>query len=566
MSSEVWHRQLTRHSYNTTSTSALSGRRSASKEVTFFEKSWTFRDPGKGRTENLPSDNYTWPFELILDGTLPESVEGMKDAYVVYRFKAEIGRKRAKDVVVRKPLRIVRTLGPSALELSHAMSIENIWPNKVEYSISTPSKAVVFGSFLQLDFRLVPLLKGLKIGNITTQLKEEQEFVLDPEWGITALNGGRIKDERLVVYDIHIPDPESDLQILEEAAEGFQFSRYLELPKTLSKCMQDCSVKGIKIRHKVTFNVQLLNPDGHVSELRANLPVSLYISESLPLNENNDLVDQTPRAGRAAVENDILHSAPPVYGEHQFDQLYSDVDPSGYRTPGAALSGTGTPYTQSRNISSENLASLDAITAGPMSVSPNALQHRLQDLRLNDQIYSTTARENHEIVVTASSSRRNSQTYVNGDYTIPQSRPELRNREGSYEHDSGFNSAPDSNDISRRTSNEDQVHTSGTATPFLRTDHFEDLSKVPSYSTAVRTPVPRSGGVGAELPAYGACVGESLPAIPKPPASAHLRESHALSYPPLGTQHMRPSVPNQHSGHPQDEERRLRLIQQRARS
>jgi hypothetical protein len=40
---------------------------------------------------------------------------------VMYRFKAEIGRKYVKDIVARKPLRIIRTLDPSALELSHAM-------------------------------------------------------------------------------------------------------------------------------------------------------------------------------------------------------------------------------------------------------------------------------------------------------------------------------------------------------------------------------------------------------------------------------------------------------------
>src|SRR5689334_15450132 len=121
------------------SASSLSGRRNASKEKTFFQKTWNFRDPGKGRTETLSADNYEWPFDLVLDGTLPESVEGLKDTYVVYRFKADIGRKRAKDIVVRRPLRIVRTLAPSALELSHAMSVENIWPNKIEYCISTPS-------------------------------------------------------------------------------------------------------------------------------------------------------------------------------------------------------------------------------------------------------------------------------------------------------------------------------------------------------------------------------------------------------------------------------------------
>jgi hypothetical protein len=99
----------------------MSGRRSGNKEKSFFEKTWTFRDAGKGRSETLPADNYEWPFSVVLDGSLPESVEGLRDAYVIYRLKAEISRKRGKDVVVRKPLRIVRTLGTTALELTHAM-------------------------------------------------------------------------------------------------------------------------------------------------------------------------------------------------------------------------------------------------------------------------------------------------------------------------------------------------------------------------------------------------------------------------------------------------------------
>lgn len=91
------------------------------KERAFFEKTWGFRDAGKGKTEVLPAGNYEFPFDVILEGSLPESVEGLKDTWVTYRFKAEMGRKYAKNIIVRKPLRIVRTLDPSALEISHAM-------------------------------------------------------------------------------------------------------------------------------------------------------------------------------------------------------------------------------------------------------------------------------------------------------------------------------------------------------------------------------------------------------------------------------------------------------------
>ena len=80
-----------------------------------------FRDAGKGKTETLKADNYEYPFDIVLEGSLPESVEGLPDSFVIYRFKAEVGRKYAKDLVIRKPLRIIRTLDPNALELAHAM-------------------------------------------------------------------------------------------------------------------------------------------------------------------------------------------------------------------------------------------------------------------------------------------------------------------------------------------------------------------------------------------------------------------------------------------------------------
>lgn len=536
----------------------MSGRRFASKEKTFFQKTWTFRDPGKGKSETLAPNNYSWPFDLILDGTLPESVEGLKDSYVVYRFKAEICRKRAKDIVVRKPLRIVRTLASSALELSHAMSVENIWPNKIEYSISTPSKAIIFGSFLQVDFKLIPLLKGLVIGNVCTQLKEEQEFQVDPEWGVTAWNGGMTKEERIIVWDNYKLDPEQDMQIIEEVAEGFQFSRYLELPKSLTKCIQDCNVHGIKVRHKIKFNVQLLNPDGHISELRANLPISLYISENLPINENNDVIDQTPQASRAAIENDMLNSAPPLYGEHQLDQLYSEVDPSGYRTPGAALSGPGTPYTQSRNISSENLTSLDGVANASGHVSASALQNRLQDLRLADRNTHTAAlRDERDQPASGNLSRRPSDPQTNGDYFA-----RTPSNGGSH---SGRSSGHGSVHISRRGSHEDRPQASGTMTPFFHFDHNEDLAKVPSYSTAIKTPIPRSPGSGIDLPTYGATVAGSGLAIPVPPPNAHIRDAaHQTQVNGSSPPHFSPTSRVSNGHH--EEERRLRLTQLRRRS
>ena len=339
-------------------------------------------------------------------------------------------------------------------------------------------------------------------------------------------------------------DAEADPDILDEQAEGYQFSRYLELPKTLKSCVQDAEIHGIKIRHKLKFNVALHNPDGHISELRATLPISLFISPSIAINENNDLVDQSPVASRQALENDVTNSAPPLYGQHQFDQYYSEMDHAGYRTPGN-FSTPGTPFgSQSRNMSSENLSS----SAGQGrrqsmfepsqthtqqvngDVSPAALQHRLQNLRVSGSglAHSPLVNEDHRSDQIGSNSLRHSSNatadYFNSEANgtpLPHSQlispdPSPGVHAGEYVPNAipnGHLSRDGSTDLSRPNSGEDQ----GAHTPIPHYHEIEDLARIPSYSTAVRTPA-RTPYSGPDLPSYGAAMGSGSSRGPSPPA------------------------------------------------
>ncbi|KKK20287.1 hypothetical protein P175DRAFT_0446939 [Aspergillus ochraceoroseus IBT 24754] len=529
---------ISRICWHLPSSSAGGGRKSWRERV-FYEKTWRFRDAGKSKTEVLPAGNYEYPFNVILEGSMPESVEGLSDTYVTYRFKAEIGRKYAKDIIGRKPLRIIRTLEPSALELSHAMSVENIWPNKIEYSISTPTKAVIFGTSIRVDFKLIPLLKGLEIGQIVSQLIETHDLTLNPEDPDSIRN--TYKNTRTIINDEHTLDQENGLEIIDEEAEGYQFSRLLDLPKTLTRCLQDTDTRGIKIRHKLKFRVQLLNPDGHISELRATLPVSIFISPNLAIDENNNLIDQTPQSTQRAAD-EFAHQAPPLYGEHQFDQLYSELDPSGYRTPGPG-SGPGTPFgTLSRNLSAENLASMNALTNTDISAS--ALHSRLSSLHANGHSFLSSSLESEGLIVPV-------------DLHGPPS--------GSNTH------SPASPEISRRTSDEvDHDHDpvpSGMATPFVpQYLELESLSRVPSYSTAVRSSVrPHDSG----LPDYQAVIAENVQiSAPQSPQQAYIRSVGRMDsyFSPIDVLPSRPSfLHSRPSGQSVDEERRLRLVQNRAR-
>ncbi|KAL1959150.1 hypothetical protein VTO42DRAFT_2655 [Malbranchea cinnamomea] len=530
-------------------TKPMGGQRKHVREEMFLTKTWTFKDAGKGKTETLPADNYEFPFDIVLQGSLPESLEGLHDTWILYRFKAEIGRKYAKDIVVRKPLRIIRTLDPTDLELSHVMAIENIWPEKLEYSISTPNKAVIFGTSVRVDFRLVSLLKGLRMGQITTQLIETCDLTLPS--GVETQPRTH-KTTRVIMTNSFEVDTDQELQILNEEVEGYQFSKDYDLPKTLTRCVQDIDTKGIRIRHKLKFRVQLHNPDGHISELRASLPISIFISPHLPLGDDNQVID----ASAQRVAFDLTQQAPPVYGEHQFDQLYSEVDPSGYHTP-LPLSGLNTPLgSHSRNASMENVAAV----LESQDLSASVLQSRLHSLQLNSS--STPASPSlapSESAVHTPGSRR---SIAEGE---PSSPPAMI-LPGS----SGF-ATPDN--FSRRPSEEENMP-SGGVTPYPQYSEVEDLSRVPSYTTAVRS-VHRTQ-YDTDLPDYeSATAGDTVPPrIPPPQTQCNSHNRWRLHRPATDgdghNHHHRHhfTFPHRHHSlnHDHSSDTWLRIIQARARS
>lgn len=143
-----------------------------------------------------------------------------------------------------------------------------MWPEKVDYSLSTPTKAVIFGTTVQVDFKLIPLLKGLKIGKIITELKEKQEVSIKPP---------RAPKKRREVTRIVTKDEYCLAENVEPdnigGQDGYVFSRTLSIPQNLRKCLQSVDALGIKIRHSLHFTVQMHNPDEHVSEVGANLSV-----------------------------------------------------------------------------------------------------------------------------------------------------------------------------------------------------------------------------------------------------------------------------------------------------
>ncbi|KAK0640894.1 hypothetical protein B0T16DRAFT_334276 [Cercophora newfieldiana] len=522
------------------------------KTTIIYQHRWTpFVGVGAPGVENpagkgviLKEGNYEWPFELMLPGNTAESIEGLREAHITYKLKATVARgKLAYDLHAYKRLRVIRTLEPSALEFLHAMSVENIWPNKIEYSIVVPQKAVVFGSSIPLETRFSPLLKGLELGDITIRLMEVHDIIVNSPTGHTVREYRR--EREVSTWTIPMSREEHWQDMIDDTGqEGWVMSTSLDLPRKLGKCIQDVNAQGIKVRHKLKLVVALKNPDGHVSELRATLPVTIFISPNMPLDEEGNLVRQLPQG---ITSESVAAVAPPSYSEHFLDQLYDEIEPTGLQTPGVQ-SGVNSPiYGHSRAGSAENLAAMMNLT-----ITPAALSSRLQSMSLDE------------------SSRNNSWNSLHGAAS------NFGGRSGGGTPnrlvDSAPSSAPPSAPLTRQNSDESDSHD--------QLD-LQEICKVPSYQTAVKAPIkPLANIPGFSLPDY-----QTATSAPGSPHADHTvvdpitRIAPAVAAPPPAVQE--PSSPRRRSifagrrrqfslsqdwSHgDNDEYRRIHLIQSRER-
>jgi len=362
------------------------------------------------------------------------------------------------------------------------MSVENIWPNKVEYSIVVPQKAIVFGSAVPLETRFTPLLKGLEITDISVKLIEVHDIILMGMYGVPLREYK--KEKEVTSWALPVSREEHWQDVIEDTEqEGWVVNANLDLPRKLGVCIQDVNVHGIKVRHKLKLVVSLKNPDGHISELRATLPITIFISPNIPLDAEGNLTRPQQVSDCPGQLNNI---APPGYGEHVLDQLYDEIDTADLQTP-AVQSGVNSPmYSHSRSGSHENLAAMASIGA----VAPAALTSRLQSMSMD-----ASSRPSSFI----------SSPTISGANT-PYSGP------APQEPESHNTSPPPSAPLSRHHSGESG---SGHDTPeHVDYPEMSVLCKVPSYATAMRTTrvTPLSGPEQVRLPDYQTAV--SAPGSP----------------------------------------------------
>jgi hypothetical protein len=403
------------------------------------------------------------------------------------------------------------------------------------------------------DVELSPIRKGIKLGKIEMRLIEAVTKRIQAS-EVPDQRGDRCKvdetdvakadmdfpEDSRVTYDEENPDD----PIMED--EKFVFKATLDLPKSLKQCRQDVDSHNINITHRFKLMVNIHNPEGHISQLVCRLPVKLFISPNLPVDESN-MVQVAARTMTDAQLNqqEVQLNAPPEYGRHQLDALYNDINTGGYMS--RAPSGSATPfYAQSRNASSENLQSLNGVADMNRSHSLNGVadmnrSHSLNGIAgmnnshslagLGDESHFVPAqlrsrlanlqdqgssRQIRAAPVTHSSPSGGNTPAYTGSYFSSHHFP-TSNR-STPPHQSPSHSVPESRRASRDV--EEMLDD-------LNMDGFDmgTLSRVPSYGAAVRTPgafAPLADGPPSYNEATSRPPSPSFQ-LPQRPGAAHVR-------------------------------------------
>ncbi|KAK6463190.1 hypothetical protein DFJ63DRAFT_105095 [Scheffersomyces coipomensis] len=301
----------------------------------------------------LPKGNYNLPFKIYLPTNICETVEGIACGKMQYKMLCTISRgKFEKPISTSKYIRILRTLNPMNLNLIDSIDIANVWPNKLQYLVSLTKKGVAIGSTIPINIIIVPLVKGLRLKAINACIVEHfhvtHETSKSPEYELLVgkqtlkvSNQDELGDDKWVIKSL------------------------FKVPHSLNTLAQSCELKNnyIDIKHRIRVSIQLKNKEGHISELRANLPICVYVSAHAghvvanhnTIEEYDSFIQQdkqvedilfkkdrdwersnnsgppsnsdTPNISEAEEEDDDNdldreNEAPPLYQQHVFDRVY----------------------------------------------------------------------------------------------------------------------------------------------------------------------------------------------------------------------------------------------------
>ncbi|CAG8530016.1 3088_t:CDS:2 [Scutellospora calospora] len=244
-------------------------------------------------TNMLPAGTYTFPFELLLSGSFPETID-TDLGHVKYRLSAQAHRsgllpKLTKDINVE----IVRIL-PDHVD-SEGINLSKDYEDILKYEISIPKKSYPPGHAIPIEIKLIPYIKKLKIHGLRIKLLEKTVYRAQNEKFVTTRVAATLDVENLVHDNL--------LQDVDEGDIGnTSYQSYFDflLPNYNSKINHSCNTPLINVTHMLQFSIIVTLPKNSTRsklsvECNINLVSCLIVGQNFTLPKYEESLLFCPR-------------------------------------------------------------------------------------------------------------------------------------------------------------------------------------------------------------------------------------------------------------------------------
>ncbi|RAL14190.1 uncharacterized protein BO97DRAFT_423105 [Aspergillus homomorphus CBS 101889] len=288
-------------------------RKWGSLESVIYQSSWRLAEASMFQTLIYGPGRHEIPLNIALDlgEHMRETVEAVEGYSVTYLLTGRVLKRFTKDLTCRERIKIYRNPPLTGWESAFPPpSFENEWPGKIRYFLNLTSSWVPFGSHICPRLHLVPLADGLQVESIGIEVVETHGFA-----PISSYNGRFMRpvNRCRVVCEKWFSSAKDMAIATFDHDNGYEFSLLVPLPRSVLACAQDVQSSHFDITHKVVFTLRIINADGHISAVRASIPVAIHMYRV----DVNQLRTSTLYA---------RHIIPPVYGKHEEDTLVTDND------------------------------------------------------------------------------------------------------------------------------------------------------------------------------------------------------------------------------------------------
>ncbi|RHZ70870.1 hypothetical protein Glove_265g30 [Diversispora epigaea] len=238
----------------------------------------------RSTTVKFPVGSYTYPFEIFIPGNLPESVY-TKYGMVKYKLIARASRsvlfsKLSKNLDVK----IIRILPD--YDISEGISLSRDYNSILNYEISIPKHVFPLGQVIQIDVKLIPFIKKLKIHGLSIKLIEKTNYIAENN-NIRVSKIVAILEINDFMQDHLLEDQEDDDIGNTSHHSNFDFP----IPNCKSGINYSMNTPLIKINHELVFTFKIILPQEFYQDLKNEFSVRspITIASCLTVNQLSGL-------------------------------------------------------------------------------------------------------------------------------------------------------------------------------------------------------------------------------------------------------------------------------------